>query len=139
MDIEEVGRDPALAALVSDEGPLTVWRQLGIADPPPFDGHPPFDGALPNPSEPVPQPGPDDPASWRVLGKGMAGADVAAWQRVLMNDGHDLSPWNGDGAFGPVTHQATVTWQLARGLAGSGIVDESTKAAIGTAPPMPRS
>ncbi len=130
MDIEAVGRHPELAALVSDEGPLSVWRQPGIAAPPSGEVTDPE----PDPQPATPPPAPDDPAGWRVLRKGMSGADVAAWQRVLMRDGHDLSPWNDDGAFGPVTHQATVAWQVARSLPGDGVVDRATKAAIGTAP-----
>jgi peptidoglycan hydrolase-like protein with peptidoglycan-binding domain/N-acetyl-anhydromuramyl-L-alanine amidase AmpD len=118
-DIEEVGRDRALHRLISAEGPLRVWRLTG-AEPQPL---PPPD-ALPN----------EDPASWRILERGMKGTDVAAWQRVLMRGGHDLAPWNDDGAFGKVTHNTTVAWQRAHNLPATGIVDLRTRAAIGTHP-----
>src|SRR5262245_45540894 len=120
-DIEEVGRDPALAALVSHEGVLRVWKQPGTAAAPP----------LSEPSDDV-----EDPATWRILRRGMQGADVAAWQRVLMRDGYDLSPWNDDGAFGTMTHNATVSWQRERGLPGTGVVDAPTLASIGSPPEL---
>jgi peptidoglycan hydrolase-like protein with peptidoglycan-binding domain len=121
-DIEDVGRDPTLHGLISTEAPLRVWRLRGVASQP-----------LPPPEAPRNE----DPASWRVLERGMKGTDVAAWQRVLMRDGHDLSPWNDDGSFGKVTHNATVAWQRARNLSATGTVDLATRAAIGT-PPVPK-
>ena len=120
MDIEQVGTNPALAGLVNTGGLLLVWRQPSVAlDPGPIV-------VDPTPAPPAP--------AWRVLKIGMKGADVAAWQRVLMKDGYDLSPWNDDGDFGPVTHNATASWQGERNLPRTGIVDEATRNAIGTPP-----
>jgi len=120
MDIGQVGTDPELAGLVNGDGPLHVWRLPGV----------PFEPDVPPDEHPDGPP----PSEWRVLSRGMKGADVAAWQRVLMTDGYDLSPWNDDGDFGPVTHNATVSWQRERQLPATGTVDEATRDALGKAP-----
>jgi N-acetyl-anhydromuramyl-L-alanine amidase AmpD len=120
-DIEEVGREPELAPLVSSEGVLSVWRVVPSAN---------ADTLAP------PSANPDDPATWRELRRGVRGTDAAAWQRVLMGNRHNLSPWNDDGDFGTATHNATLAWQRARGLPVTGVVDAITIAAIGT-PPAP--
>ena len=75
------------------------------------------------------------PSDWRELRLGMAGHDVAAWQSVLRHEA--LPPgWTArwpiaaDGQFGPRTQDATISYQLRRGLPGSGIVDAATRALI---------
>lgn len=73
------------------------------------------------------------PSDWRIpLLKGMTGSDCAAWQSQLIEDLHDLAPWNADGDFGGCTHNATVSWQKDRGLKGDGWVGEKTIGAIGS-------
>jgi N-acetyl-anhydromuramyl-L-alanine amidase AmpD len=72
----------------------------------------------------------DDPTTWPVLRLKSNGRAVAAWQRQLMNDGHDLSPWNDDGDFGQMTHNATVSWQRARRLPATGVVGPETVALL---------
>lgn len=69
-----------------------------------------------------------------TLQRGSKGSAVAEWQRVLMAAGFSLAPWNDDGSFGKLTHNATVGWQHERGLEGTGVVDADTWAAIGTLP-----
>ena len=119
-DIQEVGADPDLAGLVSSEGVLRVWR---VADP--LDD----DGDAEPPADPM-----EDPANWRdPLRLGMKGPDVAAWQRVLIADGHHLDPWRDDGDFGPATHNATAAWQRERQVPVTGEVGGATRAAIGSA------
>jgi N-acetyl-anhydromuramyl-L-alanine amidase AmpD len=126
-DIEEIGRDAELSALVSSEGPLRVWRLPGV-DPSPqtipwrTNGEPP-------PESP--------PTAFRALARGMRGDDVAAWERQLIHDGHSLGPWGADGVFGNATHNATVAWQAAHGLPATGIVDAATMAAAVTTPVVP--
>jgi hypothetical protein len=121
-DIQEVARDPELAPLLSNEGVIMSWRQPGAQPAPPLVD--PVDTS-------------DDPSTWRTLELGMRGTDVGGWQRQLMRDGYDLSPWNDDGIFGKGTHNATVSWQRERGLAADGVVGPRTRAAIGTRP-LPR-
>lgn len=121
-DIEEVGKDATLAPLLSSEGALLVWRLPGV---------PKTDLA------PVPAPVVPEPVSWPVLKLGTRGPAVAAWQRQLMADGYDLSPWNDDGDFGTMTHNATISWQRERTLPATGVVDAATRAAIGSQP-VPR-
>lgn len=124
VDIEYVGRSESLWGLVSNEGPLSVWAQPGAGP------------------KPAPRPSPigdiDSPAhrpnQWRELRIGMEGHDVGAWQRVLMDDGYDLSPYDDDEQFGRVTHNATLSWQGERGLPKTGVVDAATRAMIGKEP-----
>jgi peptidoglycan hydrolase-like protein with peptidoglycan-binding domain len=79
----------------------------------------------------------DDPRTWPTLRLRSKGRAVAAWQRQLMNDGHDLSPWNDDGDFGSMTHNATVSWQRSRGLPATGVVGPDTVALLVDAPLPP--
>jgi len=123
IDIEEIGRDAELCKLLHYE-PLEVWH---VPDPKP---------AKPKP-DPIPEIEDRDPPSnaWReVLKKGMSGADVGAWQRQLMSDGHSLDPWRDDEDFGKCTHNQTVAWQSVRGLKKDGEVGPRTRAMIGTKP-----
>jgi len=77
------------------------------------------------------------PSQWRkVMRIGDAGIDVLAWRAVLELDGYDLSGQGQPSAFTTAVHNATVSWQKARGLGGDGIVGEKTRAAIG-APLVP--
>ncbi|MGA1554515.1 MAG: peptidoglycan-binding protein [Ilumatobacteraceae bacterium] len=78
-------------------------------------------------------PAPHDPTvpASPLLGlrSGALGSDVVALQQVLMNAGHTLRG-GADGVFGPATHATLVAFQAANGLPTTGIVDESTAAAI---------
>ena len=138
-DIEDVGRDEALHGLVSSEGMLRVWRLPGVPRAPfsPGESRAPFSSGESRSPVPSVEPSSDEVRTSRVLQRGMRGDDVAVWQRVLMGSGYDLSPWNDDGDFGSVTHNASVSWQRERGLAATGVVDATTRAAIG-APPIER-
>jgi len=96
MSIFDVGRDPELSGLITDEGIVKVWRQRSV----PEEGEP-----LPPPVDPLP------PTTLllrfdRVLGlvkPYMRGEDVRAWQRFL-----SIVP---DGVFGPQTDSATRYFQ----------------------------
>ena len=76
----------------------------------------------------------DDPTTWPRLELSSKGRAVAAWQRQLIEDGHDLSPWNDDGDFGQMTHNATVSWQRSHGLPPTGVVGPDTIALLVGAP-----
>lgn len=88
---------------------------------------------------PAPAPQPQQPAAIRTLQEGMSGADVSAWQAVLVADGLSLGAAGIDGKFGPATTAATKTWQSRRGLTADGKVGPATRAKIGTTytPPKP--
>ncbi len=65
----------------------------------------------------------------------MRGHDVAAWQAVQRYEPRDPAwphvwPIAADGAFGPMTRDATIMFQARRGLGATGAVDEATAAAI---------
>jgi len=122
IDIEEIGRDAELFALMHYE-PLQVWS---VPDPRPGGS-----ASVPEAVAEIDLP----PGEWReVLRKGMKGQDVGAWQRQLMRDGHSLDPWKDDQDFGTCTHNQTVSWKAARGLPKNGEVDSQTRAMIGTDP-----
>ncbi len=125
----ELGAD--LAWLVNHTGPLPAARHPGV----PALGASP----LPPPKPPLkptvrPPATPPEPDEWRDLALGMQGDDVFAWQLQLQKDGYSLAPWGADKVFGKTTQNATVSWQKDRGLPGTGVVDERTRALIGTAP-----
>lgn len=69
-----------------------------------------------------------------VLKLGSIGGQVTEWQKLLIDNLYDLSPWHNNGEFGESTYNATVSWQKERGLPGTGVVDEATVAKIGTQP-----
>ena len=62
------------------------------------------------------------PDTWRILQRGMAGHDVAAWQAVL-----ELAA---DGQFGSATDAQSRLFQVSHGLKGDGIIGPETRAAI---------
>jgi hypothetical protein len=77
-----------------------------------------------------------DPSQWRHLLKlGNNGADVAAWQTVLMAGGADIS--DQAGMFGQSTHNSTLSFQHQHKLPIDGQVGTMTRAAIGHALPGP--
>jgi hypothetical protein len=56
---------------------------------------------------------------WRpLLELGSRGEDVRAWQRRLVDAGHDIGRSGADAIFGRQVQNATVAWQRARGLRG---------------------
>lgn len=73
------------------------------------------------------------PSLWReTLKRGMAGADVAAWQEVLGSEPRPQYwqrawPIRADGGFGPITEDATTAYKLQRGLPGDGVVDAEVR------------
>jgi hypothetical protein len=69
-----------------------------------------------------------------VLKLGSTGDQVREFQKMLIDAGYDLYPYNDNGEFEESTHNATVSWQKERGLPGTGIVNEETVAKIGTSP-----
>ena len=85
-------------------------------------------------TDPAPDSGVYEAPPKPVLKKGSEGEDVKEWQRILMADGAKLAPYNDDGDFGKMTHNATVGWQKERGLIGTGVVDATTWAAVGMEP-----
>jgi N-acetyl-anhydromuramyl-L-alanine amidase AmpD len=117
-DIVDVLGDPALAALVSDEGPIRFWRLAAVPEPRP--------GVSGLPSKEIPPSAPL-PATPRTLRRGCSGDDVAAWQRFL---GIGES-----GTFDDVTEEATRDWQARHGLVADGVVGPKTRAAAKQAPP----
>lgn len=66
----------------------------------------------------------------RNLSTGMQGADVAAWQSFLNQQGFNVG--TADGAFGPNTKQGTIAFQTKQGLTADGVVGPATYAAAGT-------
>ena len=142
IDLEEVAGDHARAHLVSHEGVLESLTPNGLKsapdapEPPKDEGDTHVPVTILKPVIVTPSPGWwEDPSHWRpLLERGMAGPDVGGWQRVLIADGHNLGPWADDDDFGGTTHNQTVSWQKARGLPGTGVVDAKTIAKIGTKP-----
>lgn len=71
----------------------------------------------------VPKPEPEESrvavsASMRLLSRGSSGLTVKIWQTIVETDA--------DGDFGQKTKNATIRWQLARGLTADGIVGAAT-------------
>ncbi|MDB4558919.1 M15 family metallopeptidase, partial [Amylibacter sp.] len=62
------------------------------------------------------------------LSIGDNGAEVAALQRALAEQGFDIIP---DGDFGPITHGIVMDFQAEEGLVPDGIVGATTKKALG--------
>ena len=96
MSVFDVGRDPELCGLITDEGIVKVWRQRSV----PAEGEP-----LPPPLEPMPEEALQLKFD-RILGllkPYIRGEDVRAWQRFL-----GIVP---DGVFGPQTESATRYFQ----------------------------
>lgn len=71
----------------------------------------------------------------RLLRIGVKGNDVLLLQRLLANLGYYMGVQ--DAHFGPVTRAAVVSFQLAQGLKGDGIVGPMTMAAFGAVPDVP--
>ena len=103
-----------------------AWRQTDHDDPGPGFPKDAFMAAVLGAAG-LPDPAPVVPAGPRVLGRGDAGPDVAELQRLLRLAGYAISV---DGDFGPVTHNAVVAFQRARGLTVDGLAGEQTMAAL---------
>jgi hypothetical protein len=124
VDLRESVIAGALGARVTPFGPV------------PYLVHPDCRGGSGGLLEPVPDtvPSPVSAVERPIIALGSKGADVAAWQRVLMGAGYALAPYGADGHFGPLTHNATVGYQRERELPGNGIVCADTWAATHTEP-----
>ena len=73
-----------------------------------------------------------------TLREGSTGADVVAWQQILIRDAAiSQYAYSADGDFGTFTKTATQTWQSAHNLIADGVVGPATWAAAtpGTATP----
>lgn len=70
-------------------------------------------------------------AAFTGLQIGSQGTDVKALQQALMDAGIFVRG-GADGVFGPVTKQAVITFQGARGLPATGVVDQATSSALAT-------
>lgn len=68
------------------------------------------------------------------IAKGSKGSNVSDWQRELMRAGFALAPYNDDGDFGTLTHNATIGYQRERGIASTGVVGFDSWAAMGSDP-----
>jgi len=103
-EVAAVLADAALCPLLSSEGPIPFAHldHVPLRPPAPAPRLPPV-AAVP-----------------RVLRRGMAGEDVAMWQRVL--------GVAADGVFGPGVEQATKVWQEAHGLQPDGVVGPVSRA-----------
>jgi len=122
VDLADCRRAGAVAARVAPLRPV------------PFIVHPECRKPFTRSSGPDTEPSIPTPVSRPELRRGSTGEVVKRWQQILMSAGFDLAPWNDDGAFGKLTHNATVGYQTERGLPGTGVVDARTWAAVGTAP-----
>ena len=65
---------------------------------------------------------------WVDLTVGSSGPAVVKVQQALINNGATIAA---DGQFGPITATAVATFQTARGLPATGIVNEATATALG--------
>ena len=84
----------------------------------------------PQPKQPAkPKPKTTAPQGTPVLRQGSSGPAVVTWQRQL-NRSRMVGRLVADGAFGPATHRATVSFQRKRGLGpeGLGVVGPKTRA-----------
>lgn len=76
------------------------------------------------------------PATWRSpLKRGMSGADVEAWQQVLISQRFLVPPMDGD--FGPKTEKATIQFQITHRLPADGDVGPLTRRMIDAIPVEP--
>lgn len=147
VDIYDLANSPELAGLLSHEGTINM-RLPGVpyeGSRPPTPPGPVGRGG----SGPVTQPGASTPASAPPPSKdypsppktgskpvttaatssgmprrtlpGEKGKDVQAWQRFLMSQGFDLSPWGADGDHGKKTEQASLEWEKRQGKASTPI------------------
>lgn len=126
--VADVLRDPATAALVSDEGPLDL-KACRYA---PLDAAPRAPAVHPEVravSDYLAH-----PAAERLLRVGCVGADVRAWQGRLAGLGFDPGPI--DGAFGRRTDVATRAFQARARLVVDGIVGPATRRAAWSASPI---
>lgn len=82
---------------------------------------------------------PTSPPPATVLARGSRSNDVAALQRMLVDEGHGIAI---DGDFGPATEVALVAWQKSQGLTPTGTITWPQPAAVididpDTTPPPP--
>lgn len=118
VDLRDLVLNPETADRISTNGPA------------PFVLNPELEA-----EEPPPDTDPNIPPDDRpVIQKGSKGPDVVDWQRELMRAGFSLAPYNDDGDFGSLTHNATVGWQRERGIPATGVVDSGSWAAMGSDP-----
>lgn len=85
------------------------------------------------PTTPVLSPPVTLPAG-KILQVGSSGAEVVAWQAVLLASGYNIAT---DGAFGPATEAATKDWQARHGLPADGKVGPQTLSRVGSPPEAP--
>jgi len=111
VDLRKLARGGPDSARVAPAGPV------------PFIVHPECRDAVSGVLEQIPD---TQPSERPIIAIGSKGSAVASWQRILMRAGFSLAPWNDDGVFGKLTHNATVGFQKERGLPGNGIVDDAT-------------
>lgn len=72
------------------------------------------------------------PERWPVLQRGSVGIGVATFQAILETNGYDVT--DSVGFFGASTHNATMSFQMLRGLKVDGIVGDETKRGINSTP-----
>lgn len=135
-DLGRLYQDPEIGPMLADQA-LRGFRHPGVSAETPLESP-----AEPDPYEDPPDTGkpPQAPSgAQRSLSRGMSGADVSAWQRVLVGEGYDLGRYGPakdgvDGNFGRLTEDATKAYQRAHGLPATGVVDDATLGAVGSAP-----
>lgn len=106
-----------------------TWIALAQDTPP---AAPPAAAAAAAKSTPARQPA---AAASSLLREGDTGSAVVHLQQRLNAFGAHLAT---DGAFGPATLQALLSFQRAHGLAASGVVDAATASALDQTPPAPK-
>jgi len=89
-------------------------------------------GGLPEsrgwPAPPYPDPANGAVLPWVDLTVGSSGTTVVKVQQALLTNGATIAA---DGQFGPITAAAVSTYQTAKGLAATGIVNEATATSLG--------
>ena len=110
---------PACTDIQANAGDVGDCRLAGDGSPPSARGF----GAPPFPASTV---GPV--LAWVDLAIGSSGHVVTAVQTALIAAQQTISA---DGDFGPLTAAAVVAYQVANGLAGTGVVDAATAAKLG--------